>query len=713
MKKFAKVSFLVLFGFGVFLGPVSSVFAQTQDQDPFTGGQTQQPDYENNLQDCNILNSDGFVACLVKGFYYLILYPSGWFAKVSAQLLDVSIAYSLDSDSYSQDNGGFITKGWGIIRDIANVMFIFILLYIAIRHILQLGTSETKKLLLSIIIAALLINFSLFFSKVIIDGGNILARAFYHNIEVQYDDQLAGEGIKSISQALAEKVQPQKILGAELFQPSLYPSPEVPDDKIPNGYAFFIMLVSAFVNITMGIVFLSVFLLFVARVVGLWFLMIFSPIAFASIAVPGGGGSFGEFGWDKWKKAIFQLSFMAPVFLFFLFLTIMFLNVILNGNSIFSGNTDTSQRLAGVLIPFALIVVLLKQAKKIAVDMSGEFGKQITGAIGKLAGIATVAATGGTAFVGRAVVGRAASGALQRGNFEARIADAETRAKNQDLPGIARWKARQEANGLRAMQSRAQALRDSSFDIRNADKSKLLGGAVGATAGFLGKNLIRPTMKDMGGSDFNAGKGGKESRKKFEDDKEKEKLKRAEELSTVRFGEGKAFREAHEEDIEQEKKDREALKKSFADQNKVLADELSTINKKVLPTEEDLKRSEEIKVEQEELKTRESKIMDQVNKRIKQKEETDPIKEEAQRRRELYAGYVEGKNIWGGVMGVDRKEIAHNIRKGKKSKSDEDRLKEALEAINKDKDKDKKPKGDSDDEKPKPGAPSGGGGGGN
>jgi hypothetical protein len=178
MKKFSAGIILFLVCSGFLLGNANLVLAQTP---PSTGTNAAQAtaDYDYKLGTCSFSPfSDGgsFVSCLEWAFYGLILYPSGLFADLTGNLFDVFVAYSISSDSYTNANGQFINQGWGVIRDIANVMFIFILLYIAIRHILQMGSSNTKRLLTSLIIAALLINFSLFFSKVIIDAGNIFSQ---------------------------------------------------------------------------------------------------------------------------------------------------------------------------------------------------------------------------------------------------------------------------------------------------------------------------------------------------------------------------------------------------------------------------------------------------------------------------------------------------------------------------------------------------------
>lgn len=481
-----------MFFVATFLRPVSVVFAQTptsttSDLDvatnPATTGEVAQ-DYEKRLMTCNITSGPEFVACFVWAFYYLVLYPSGKLAEVTAALLDFFIAYSLDSNSYVGNNGDFIGKGWSIIRDIANVSFIFILLYIAIRHILQMGSSNTKKLLVSLIIAALLINFSMFFSKIVIDAGNVLARVFYNNIEIvnpppdQQGDNSKG---KAITVALAEHISPQKILSAPIFDAGNITAQGVPRGKMPNGYAFFILAIAAFINITVSLVFLSTFLLFAARTIGLWFMMIFSPIAFASIAIPGAGSFLGQFGWNGWKDNILKLSFMAPIFMFFLFLAIMFLQIALAQDTPANSSSPEINTLMGVLIPFIVIIVILKQAKKVAVDMSGEVGKALTGVFGKIAGMGVTAAlgvaTGGTALIGRSIIGAGA-------------------AKLAEKKGFQDWAKRSSVG--RTLYKATDSVSKKDFDFRNTGfgrrSSELLGKQM-AGAGFEGVSLGKGTTK--------------------------------------------------------------------------------------------------------------------------------------------------------------------------------------------------------------------------
>ena len=127
--------------------------------------------------------------------------------------MDTMVAFSISKDVL---NASFAQKGWKSTRDLANMFFIFILLFIAIATILQLSSYGAKALLAKLIIFALLINFSLFITRVIIDSGNITAMFFYDAITVPPSTTvpkgvaIPGVEIKSLSAGLVTKVHLQK-----------------------------------------------------------------------------------------------------------------------------------------------------------------------------------------------------------------------------------------------------------------------------------------------------------------------------------------------------------------------------------------------------------------------------------------------------------------------------------------------------------------------
>lgn len=94
---------------------------------------------------------------------------------------------------------GLVLNIWKIFRDIANIIVIFSLLYLAIKTILEGNGFADKKTLSSILIAAALINFSLFFTKLAFDASNMVSVAVYSEIKGgEYANSSLTEGIMRI-----------------------------------------------------------------------------------------------------------------------------------------------------------------------------------------------------------------------------------------------------------------------------------------------------------------------------------------------------------------------------------------------------------------------------------------------------------------------------------------------------------------------------------
>ena len=382
-------------------------------QGPQIGGQTGVFDPNDTLPDCGVTSFSELGGCIIQIVYYLFWMPSSWIASFAGKILDFFVFFSIDSASYNQS--GFVNEGWGVVRDIANIAFIFVLLYIAIRTILNMG-NDSKKMIVNVIIIALLINFSLFFTKVIVDSGNILAGVLYNDISsTQNGVVVADNGVKNISEAIVSKFDPQKIMAS-----SGVTKENANDMKTP----FLVVIIMAtIVNIYMIITFISVAFLFVGRVIGLMISMIFSPFAFMSLTVPGSGKLMEQWSWEKWFPELISMTLMAPIFIFFLWLILKFLDTgLVKGLVENSKNIDFSQafkNIVTVLVPFILILGLLQKAKEKAKEMAGEIGAKINEYAGKAVGLVGGAALGGAALLGRATLGRLAAGQLEGAGGEA------------------------------------------------------------------------------------------------------------------------------------------------------------------------------------------------------------------------------------------------------------------------------------------------------
>ena len=376
-----------------------------------------------------------FYGCVIQGFYYAIWMPTSWLAGLAAKFLDYFLFYSIQSESYS--GSSFVSEGWMIVRDFANIAFIFVLLYIAIKTILGLAGSDGKRGIVMVIIMALLINFSLFFTRVVVDSGNILAAVMYNNVTTSTvkDGQTVniakGEiGEEQVSVALVNNFDPQKIfLTSNLASAT--------DLSLRTPFLIVIIL-SAIINVVMIYVFFAVGFLFVGRVLGLMLSMIFSPFAFISLAIPGGSSFMKKWGWSEWFKDLIQLTLLAPIFIFFLYLIIKFTNTgfIKNIGTSLVQNGTTFGNFMIVILPFALVMGLLLKAKSLATELGGEIGA----AINKIAGTAVMAvggvALGATALAGRATIGRAASSIATRGATSGAAAEEATVTRVPLQPSI-------------------------------------------------------------------------------------------------------------------------------------------------------------------------------------------------------------------------------------------------------------------------------------
>lgn len=339
------------------------------------------------------MNLKGCVAEL----FYIIFTASAFVAELGGRFLDFFVYYSTNSTSY--DNP-FISKGWGAVRDVANIFFIITLLYIAIKTVLSLDSHGSKKMIGYVIIIALIINFSLFTTKVIIDSSNILAKIFYNNI-VSVDatnetlDAEAG-GQKSISIGLIQKFNPQKLITQDTY--------------VLNPYSFiFLTILLIAITLYTAYVFFAVAVLFVARVVSLWLAMIFSPLAFISYAVPFDV----PFGHKEWWDDLLKNAFLAPIFIFFLYIIVLFTGFLENIISYTDSPNLTSeanlmQSIMSVVIPFAILVMLLMKAKSLVVKYSGKIGEAVVSGAKMIGGLALGVGAGAVAMGGSQTAGRLA-----------------------------------------------------------------------------------------------------------------------------------------------------------------------------------------------------------------------------------------------------------------------------------------------------------------
>lgn len=206
---------------------------------------------------------------------------------------------------------------WKTFRDLANMFFIFILLYAAIGTILGLGGVDIKKTITRVVIVALLINFSFFFTKVAVDASNILTIAIYNDIkESKCSFNVVGLGektVKGISGLVMCKIGLSSILSGKILN-------DIAGGAAGGTNIMTQTIIGSIVILILAIVFFSATLIFLVRMISLIFLFIFSPLAFAATAMPGDKYS------SEWFHRLASNCLVAPAFMLCLWAAFTILN---------------------------------------------------------------------------------------------------------------------------------------------------------------------------------------------------------------------------------------------------------------------------------------------------------------------------------------------------------------------------------------------------
>jgi len=240
-----------------------------------------------------------------------------------------------------------VQDGWKTTRDLVNMFFVLILLIIAFATILRLETYGMKALLPKLIIAALLINFSLVFAGAIIDFAGILTNFFLEDRKeffTNIGDQMRlpmivvtnADDVKPYWCCVADYTGDDVCLGTkhktkaecaanagitfcacQEIKPS---NNEVDWGKI-KGDKFWKVIGSLILSIIFTIIALFVFGAFAAllliRVIIIWFLLILAPIAWFFWILPDTRPLF-----TKWWNAFIKWVFFAPAAIFFIWLSV-------------------------------------------------------------------------------------------------------------------------------------------------------------------------------------------------------------------------------------------------------------------------------------------------------------------------------------------------------------------------------------------------------
>jgi hypothetical protein len=112
----------------------------------------------------------------------LFLSVTGWFVAFSGSIFSflverIVVSFGNTLEILGMNQG--IDIVWTAFRDLANILIIGMFVFIAISIILGIKAYGERKMIARVLVVAVLINFSLLFTKIIIDGANFTAYQFY------------------------------------------------------------------------------------------------------------------------------------------------------------------------------------------------------------------------------------------------------------------------------------------------------------------------------------------------------------------------------------------------------------------------------------------------------------------------------------------------------------------------------------------------------
>ncbi len=300
------------------------------------------------------------------GFAGVVLY-------MASIILNTAVSISLDSAVYGLQ---FVSDGWTMIRDLANMAFIFILVYIALKVMFEAHTAGTMEKLIKVILVALVINFSFFATRVVIDAGNLLSIQFYNVIVSTPEATLTFAHTPYGDLAVNAPDITAKIMSGinftETFKPENFQT-AFQGDGASNFVTSLILFSVLYIVLgaamfMLAAAFITAAVKFVIRIVMLWMAIVTSPLALVSWSFQdghghGGGGHGHEsgFSFSSWRSDLIKYAFYPALFLFILLLISQFMSS--NGVSglgtdeLTAGNVQGG--LAGIIPPLANIGVRL------------------------------------------------------------------------------------------------------------------------------------------------------------------------------------------------------------------------------------------------------------------------------------------------------------------------------------------------------------------
>jgi len=328
----------------------------------------------------------GIVCAIIATVLYIPAMIATYLMQLGGKILSAVMAKSFNENLYI--DSPFVQIAWGFCRDFANIFFIVWLVIIAVCLMLDIKSFNAKKRLIQLVSIALLVNFSLVFCGFMIDIAQGLMY-FFTQTMVRIND---GQQPYSLPDGLAMAFRQNELFGAAtppIWEFIGFDSSGSLNLALKNLMVLVFSGVAAYGFITLAV-------MLIVRIVALWILLIFAPLAWVFGIMP-----FGKSASTQWWKEFWAWCFYGVTMAFFLYLACMAAWALDKAENWKNFQNINAGKMEGFDVPLlnnftmllqymvvmVLIIVAIKFGKKgtsMATNIaSGYIGKQMSKTFGK------------------------------------------------------------------------------------------------------------------------------------------------------------------------------------------------------------------------------------------------------------------------------------------------------------------------------------------
>ncbi len=238
---------------------------------------------------------------------YGVFCVAGWTVSLAATLLEFTLNPAAVKTLFDMPA---IYVVWQMVRDFFNLFFILTLLLIAFATIFQISKYNYKSLLKTLLLMALLVNFSWPISRFIVDATNV---PMYFFLTSMFSDKATASGKNIASVALQTSDIKELILPRSGGDGSKFKVNSTGEQT--KGLLVAIIFIFLF-----GISLTVLGILLLVRTIMLVILIAFSPVGFAGLAIPG----FQKYA-NQWWDELLKYALFGPAAMLVLLAAVSFM----------------------------------------------------------------------------------------------------------------------------------------------------------------------------------------------------------------------------------------------------------------------------------------------------------------------------------------------------------------------------------------------------